>query len=69
MAGTCQRCESPCQGGLCRQCELERAHGKPEMPESAKEDEWSVDQQGLGDKQAQGQATLDGSLVRGGGDE
>lgn len=21
---TCQQCGSPCQGGLCRQCEVER---------------------------------------------
>lgn len=32
MAGTCQQCEAPCRGGLCRECELERAHGTPEKP-------------------------------------
>jgi hypothetical protein len=36
------------------------------MPES---DEWSVDQQGLGDRDASGQATLDGGIVRGDGDD
>jgi hypothetical protein len=63
---TCQRCESPCQGGLCKQCELELAHGTPTMPDSG---EWSVDQQGLGDRDAAGQATLDGGIVRGDGDD
>ncbi len=23
---TCSRCGAPCQGGLCRQCEVELAH-------------------------------------------
>ena len=23
---TCSRCSAPCQGGLCRQCEVELAH-------------------------------------------
>jgi len=23
---SCSRCDAPCQGGLCRQCEVELAH-------------------------------------------
>lgn len=37
MPGTCQECQSPCRGGLCKQCELELAHGTPEMPDSARD--------------------------------
>jgi hypothetical protein len=56
---TCQRCDSPCRGGLCNECELELAHGTPETPDS----EWAVRQTGLGDRDAAGQTTLSGGIV------
>jgi hypothetical protein len=58
----------PATGRLCETCataaRVERVYGTvDETPD------WGVDQQGLGDSDPEGQATLDGALVRGESDE
>jgi len=61
---TCPECGIPYPpGGLCKECSLERAHGVPaDHIDSDGDDEWTVAQQGLGDRDAEGQATLDGGI-------
>jgi len=59
----CGKCGKPCQGDYCAGCEqvqrCKDTHGLPDGPEG---DEWRVDQQGLGDRDAEGQATLNGGI-------
>jgi len=70
MANRCPSCHARYQpGGLCPECSVERAHGTPEIPDSATGDDWSVKQEGLGDRDAEGQATLSGEIKSDGGDD
>lgn len=66
---TCERCGTACQGGLCRECEQIRLDEKLHGTSVETLDEWTIDQRGLGDAGPEGQATLDGALVRGDSDE
>jgi len=65
---TCERCGAPATGDRCRDCE-QQAHNERWFGTAADNigldsDEWEVDQQGLGDREAAGQARLDGGIAR-----
>jgi len=72
----CQQCGSACQGRRCRGCEQiqrnEKLHGTPGDDVGRDQDRdgetWGIRQQGLGDAEASGQATLDGGIRKEGGD-
>jgi hypothetical protein len=40
---TCQQCSAPCQGSLCKQCEIETAHAH-RAAELARDDEEGDDE-------------------------
>lgn len=71
---TCERCGAPATGGRCRDCEqqehVEAQYGTAadDVGVDAEDDEWEVDQQGLGDRDPAGQARLDGGIAREGED-
>jgi len=74
---TCELCGSACQGRRCRGCEQsqinETLHGTPgdDVGRDRDHDDetWKIRQQGLGDAEASGQATLDGGIRTEGGDD
>lgn len=63
----CDKCGTPCQGTLCRECEQIRANEKRHGTTVPEPDQWAIDQQGLGDADAAGQSTLDGGIRPDGG--
>lgn len=62
----CAHCGRPTDKRLCHECSLEARFGLPDDDTGvdAEDDEWEVDQQGLGDRDAAGQARLDGGIER-----
>jgi len=70
---TCQRCGSDATGDLCADCERddhnEARYGTAADDTGRDGDEWAVDQAGLGDRDAAGQARLDGGIAREDSDE
>jgi len=73
---TC-RCGKTIKNGRrrCKQCNLQDRYSTGPVggraDDSDEDDEWDVEQTGLGDCEAEGQASLDGGIVRDGegGDE
>lgn len=71
---TCDKCGMPCQGAMCRECErAEHQEDYYGVPSDNYDDEGDADgdawinQQGLDGETHQGQATLDGGVVKDGG--
>jgi len=70
----CDLCGASCHGDFCAGCEQIRANEKMGLPsdfideeEADREREWELQQRGLGDHDAEGQATLSGDIVKEGG--
>lgn len=68
---SCTDCGAPSQGDRCQTCRQirhnEEYYGVP--ADHHDREEWRVQQTGLGDRGVNGQATIDGGIVREGGDE
>lgn len=61
---TC-RCGAHIQSGRrCRDCQLADRYSDGPVGGEGEREDWSVTQQGLGDRDAEGQATLDGGIAR-----
>jgi hypothetical protein len=73
MAG-CIDCGCPTPNRVCRQCSIERRAEERfrnhDWNEASDDDpDWEITQQGLDGEGAEGQATLDGTIQKPGGDE
>lgn len=71
MSG-CDQCGQPTRRrGLCKDCALADRYSSGPVGGTGSDDEaeWSVNQEGLGDAEAEGQARLDGGIVKEGGDD
>ncbi|WP_436933723.1 hypothetical protein [Halovenus marina] len=70
----CDRCGCPTpRSRLCKECGRDEHRstgpvGGTASDQNDRDDEWQVEQQGLGDADAQGQSTLDGGVAKDGGD-
>jgi len=60
---SCGKCGRANVAGLCRDCARDRYRDPPADDADA---DWDVAQQGLGDRDPEGQTTLTGDIVRGG---
>lgn len=67
MSG-CDQCGQPTtRRGLCKDCALAERYSSGPVggtSEDGDDEEWAVEQAGLGDADAEGQARLDGGIVK-----